>query len=352
MPVILIDPCKDERWDAFVEAHPFGWVCHLSAWKRVLESSFPHMRGHYLALVDENGRIQAGLPLFEVRSRLLGNRLVSIPFATLCDPLVKDKSQLRLLLDHAVFLARRLEISKIELKAYAGGSLVDDERLQRYHVFRNHYLSLDRSLQDILSSFHPSAVRQVIKKASRLSLEKKSANELGDIKRFYSLYVSTRKRLGLPPQPYSYFHSLWQFLGPSGHVEFLSAVKKGESAGAIMLFKYKDRVSWEAVGVKDRYRPLGVSHFLVWESIQQAFDEGRAVFDFGRTAIDNQGLVTFKSRWGTQEVDLPQFFLYNGSRPPRPALSGEPTRKLRWFCARLPSPLFVALGKACYRHMG
>ena len=32
-----IDPLKDSRWDGFVAGHPFGWVCHLSGWKKVLE---------------------------------------------------------------------------------------------------------------------------------------------------------------------------------------------------------------------------------------------------------------------------------------------------------------------------
>ena len=36
---ILIDPASDSRWDEFVAAHPYGWICHLAGWKKVLEDT-------------------------------------------------------------------------------------------------------------------------------------------------------------------------------------------------------------------------------------------------------------------------------------------------------------------------
>ena len=61
--VAIIDPDQDPRWDEFVLSHPAGWLCHLSGWKRVLESAFKQMRGHYLVLQERPaGEIRAGLP--------------------------------------------------------------------------------------------------------------------------------------------------------------------------------------------------------------------------------------------------------------------------------------------------
>jgi len=68
----LIDPITDPRWDKFVESHPFGWVCHLSGWKQVLEKSFKHIQGYCFVLVDENDNIKAGLPVYELKSCLAG----------------------------------------------------------------------------------------------------------------------------------------------------------------------------------------------------------------------------------------------------------------------------------------
>ena len=109
MTIKLIDPITDPRWDKFVENHPFGWICHLSGWKQVLEKSFKHMKGYYFALLDNSGNIQAALPIFEVKSWLTGNRLVSIPFATLCDPLISKSEEMAILLEAVLEYSEELK---------------------------------------------------------------------------------------------------------------------------------------------------------------------------------------------------------------------------------------------------
>ena len=43
--------------------------------------------------------VRAALPIYAVESGLMGRRLVSIPFATLCDPLVTDPADMEILGD-------------------------------------------------------------------------------------------------------------------------------------------------------------------------------------------------------------------------------------------------------------
>lgn len=92
-----LSPDEQGEWDAFVSAHPLGLVYHLSAWQRVLESAFGHIRGRVLVLRDADGQIRAGLPIYQVKSWLLKNRTVSVPFATMCDPLVSTREEFDLL---------------------------------------------------------------------------------------------------------------------------------------------------------------------------------------------------------------------------------------------------------------
>ena len=140
----MVDPLNDPRWDAFVEDHPFGWICHLSRWKQVLENAFKHIRGHHLALLDDtNNAISAAFPLFEVRSWLMGNRLVSTPFATLCDPLISSREQMAALLESAIDLSRQLRCSRIEIRTLASSSLIVDNRLGSDCFHKHHYLPLD-----------------------------------------------------------------------------------------------------------------------------------------------------------------------------------------------------------------
>ena len=55
----------------------------------------------------------------------------------------------------------------------------------------------------------------------------------------------------------------------------------------------------------DVYSNLNTNYFGVWEAIKLAHSEGYKIFDFGRTGINNDGLMSFKSRWGAKVVDLP-----------------------------------------------
>jgi len=350
--VILIDPCKDERWDRFVENHPFGWVCHLSGWKKVLENSFPHMKGYYLALIDENGEIQAGLPIYEVRSWLTGNRLVSIPFATLSDPLIKNENELKILLNYTKGLALKLNITNIEIKSFQTSHFFKNTSLNKICLFKNHHLFLNKSLNELLKLFHPSCIRRVILKSVKLPLEKKKVKKFEELEEFYNLYVITRKRVGLPPQPYKFFISLLKYLGFNNHVNFFLARLNGKTLGGIMLFSFKNRVSWDAIGIEDYSKKIGITHYLLWKSIEEAYNDKKEIFDFGRTNINNNGLMIFKNRWGTIVSDLPSFYFTNNIYSMM--ITNEKFRKklVQQICRISPTPILKSIGNLCYKHLG
>jgi len=114
--VSLIDPIQDSDWDRFVEEHPFGWLYHSSDWKKVLESTFPQLTGYYLTLRNKNDDvITSALPLFLVNSRCRRNRFVSIPFTTICDPLVSNFEEMDALLEETFKLSKDFDVKHIEI---------------------------------------------------------------------------------------------------------------------------------------------------------------------------------------------------------------------------------------------
>src|SRR6185436_17971088 len=66
---------KGMEWDTFVRNTPGGSPFHLTAWKRVVETTFGQ-KPHYLMAV-RGGAIEGVLPLFVVRGLLGGRGLVS-----------------------------------------------------------------------------------------------------------------------------------------------------------------------------------------------------------------------------------------------------------------------------------
>lgn len=349
--VTVIDPMQDGRWDRFVESHAFGWLCHLSGWKRVLETSFPHLHGHYFALVQD-GEIRAALPVYEVRSRLIGRRLVSIPFATLSDPLVATSDDMAALLDAAIDLSKRIGIGAIEIRTLLAPGFVLDERLGVSRLFKHHFLGLDNPLEEISRKFHRSCVRQRIARAKAGGIEVTGGETERDLREFYRLYLMSRKRLGLPPQPYHFLQSLWQTFYPEKRIGLLMAKKDGQPVAGLMLFKFRERVSAEFAAYDESFLNFSPLHALFWEAIQDARREEYKIFDFGRTSPDNGSLMDFKNRWGTTVIDLPHYYY------PR-MLCGRDAAKydsfsyrfVREICKTAPEPVRVGLGKFLYQHM-
>jgi hypothetical protein len=351
--VSTIDPSQDERWDAFVEAHPYGWICHTSAWKEVLEDSYKHIKPKYLVLTDQkNGNIRAALPLCQVKSRITGNRLISLPFATLCDPLIDSEDEFKALFDVSIGLKDDLGCRYIEVRAFKSADSIGDSRLCLVRNYKHHSLALDREPQELMKRFHRTCIRQRIQRAEKSKLKVHEGESETDLKEFYRIYLKTRRRLRLPPQPYRFISSLWQKLYPLGFLTLLLAQHDGRAIGGIILFKYKERVSAEYAAMDDDFFNLSPNHLLFWIAIKKAQEEGYRVFDFGRTDPNNQGLMDFKSRWGTKTIDLIQAFSPISAAQQIGAHGAVSQKILGALCEKAPDLGYRAIGNFCYRHMG
>ena len=188
----IIDPCIDQRWDEFIYKHPNSWIVHLSGWKKVLENSFPHMKGYYLALTEgTDTQIKAALPLFEVSSWILGKRLISIPFATICDPLVTSQEEMKKLLDETFNLAKKLGASHLEIRTLKSHPLIQEDFFHCSCFYKHHYLLLTNNINNIKKSFHRTNVRQRIQRAEKSDICVKPGNSETDLMEFHDLHKRT-----------------------------------------------------------------------------------------------------------------------------------------------------------------
>ena len=350
----LIDPFQDPRWDRFVLNHPFGWIVHLAGWKRVLESTFSHMTGYYLVVEDgAGGEITAAMPLFEVKSWLKGNRMISIPSTGHCDPLISAPEDMEKLATASIDLSNNLGTSYIEIRSSASAPLIRDSRFSQRSCFVSHYLALDRRPEELFKTFHSSCVRKRIEQALSSTLRLKAGTNESDVKKFYQLYLKLRSRLGLPPQPYKFFQKIWETFYPMNQATLLLAESEGKTIAALMLLKFRDRVSALLLASDMSYRKLHPDHFLYWKAIKLAYNEGYGIFDFGRTSVTEKSLMDFKRRWGTETIDLPHYF-YPKETSNTIAI---PQKSVRYRIARnvfrhTPLPVLKLVGEFCYRHLG
>lgn len=352
--VKIIDPLNDSSWDRFVEKHPLGWIVHLSGWKTLMEKSFPHMKGYYLTVSEPaNGEIQAALPLFKVKSWLTGNRLVSIPFATLCDPLINNGQEMESLFEEALRLSKKLKTSYLEIRTLGTSALIQDKRLGSSPFYKHHYILLDKDPDALKKSFHRTNVRQRIQRALDSNIHIKEATSETDMNTFFELYKKTRRKHGLPAQPYIFFQVLWEIFSPSKQMVLLLAEYNSKVIAGLVLFRYKKRVSAEILGTDEEYLNVSPNHLLFWEAIQSACRDGFKVFDFGRTSPNNESLMTFKNRWGTSVIDLPQFYYPSAATE---TLNDQDTSTkyniITKLCKKSPDFIYREISRFCYKHLG
>jgi len=311
------------------------------------------MKGHYLALVDGENRIKAGLPVFVVNSWLTGTRLVSVPFATLSDPLISSKEEFEILFSEVLRLSDHLKIPRTHIKTLHASKFIEEPRMAIDRFYVSHYFSLNGTPHKLLERFHLTAVRQPIQKLRTTGLKFQTGLDEEDLKAFYLLYDKTRRRLGLPTQPYRFFTALWDTFMPVGRLSLCLAKLEGRLLAGHIYFKFNGRYSMEFEGWDRDFRHLTPNHFLIWEAIKIACLEGYKVFDFGRTSPNEHGLMKFKERWGTKVIELPEYF-----HPGEKAIDYNKKERstsyeiIRQFCRYAPEAIRNPFNEFCYRHLG
>ncbi len=351
-------PDEDTEWDALAGRHPLGLVYHLSAWKNVLEQAFPHIRGRYLVLRDtSDGEIRAGLPVYTVKSWLLGNRMVSVPFASVCDPLVSSVAEFREFLPQIQGAfgqnnCRSLSVRTRKTTQEFAASFGTPESLHKHH-----YLQLDKSPDELFGSFAKSSICQKVKKAIKAGVTVVKANGPESMQTCHAILAQTRRKVSLPPLPLSFFMALERFLAPR-YLKVFLALHQGKPVGCHLILAYKDLWISEYSGNTD-YAIHGVNQVLYWETIKEAHAAGAKAFSFGRTSATNEGLLAYKRRWATIEEDMGIFAVPPAQTNVSSAVqrvmnleAGMPYRALQFVVRRSPGPVCDMIGEFCYRHLG
>lgn len=348
---------QESEWDSFVAGQLWGSLYHTSEWKRVIEQAFPHIRGGFVVLREgAHGEIRAGLPTYRVKSWLLGKRLVSVPFATVCEPLVHSAEEWNLLAPELREQCGRTRSKKVEIRAALRGPDVPAFFVGE-SSFRRHLLPLDQDFAALSLRFEKRSVRQKAEKARRASVVVRERSDVMGMKESHSLLAATRRRLRLPPMPYRFFAALHAHLRAE-HLKIFLAYQGARPVACHIVLIFKDQWLSEYSGSADGALS-GVNQLLYWETIRRACAEGAREFSFGRTSVSNPGLLSYKRRWGTIEEELTDYAWHPNeghatllSERAGPLETSLVYRLCKQAVARAPLPVCKMIGNFCYRHLG
>jgi hypothetical protein len=98
------------------------------------------------------------------------------------------------------------------------------------------------------------------------------------------------------------------------------------------------------------FHSLGGVPFLFWKLVEESKASGAEKIDFGRTDLNNEGLIAFKDRFGTSKKLLTYYRHTKTGRRGVAALSDS--QLVRQFFSLLPTAVSSTVGRLLYRHIG
>jgi hypothetical protein len=303
--ISAIDPLKDTRWGDFVQKHPMSSVYHHSAWFNLINSTFNYLPRCYALIDDETGCLKGVFPFMTSSSVLKRGRLVSLPYATYCDPLLPTERIVETL-EHVVQTLPGAPRVELRLSGDLAGIPND---LEKASLYINHTVDLSGSIDSVFQKLHKSCVQRRIKKAQKCGLTLRFAESEKDIEKIYSLLLKLRKSKGLPPHPYKFFLNMWEILGPQNMLFAPYAVYQNKVVSAAIILKFNTTIYYEYGASDPAYQNLGSNQFLLWEVMKLGHEMGAQAFDLGRSHFENHNLIQFKDRLGGKRTDLTYYYL-------------------------------------------
>lgn len=346
-----IDPLRDRRWDEFVWRHPRASVFHSSAWLQALSRTYGYKPVAYTTS-RAGQELESGMVFCRVESWLTGRRLVSLPFSDHCEPLVEKAEDLKTI---TASLEREFSREKwryIEVRPLQQLEIATSlPHLTIPYTF--HQLDLGPDIDTLFRNCHKNSTQRKIIRAEREGLRYREGRTEELLDNFYTLLANTRKRHHRPPQPRHWFVNLIACFGDA--LKIRVALQCERPVAAVLTIRHKDTLVYKYGGSDSRFNSLGGMHLLLWRSIQEAKSEGLHCFDFGRSEAGQNGLITFKKRWGTTQSDL----IYS-----RYGLSGDvahmfesagaswKARVAKHLLAHMRPSMLSLAGRLLYRHVG
>lgn len=290
--VQLLTPQHAARWDAFVRAHPAATFFHLSAWQTLITRCYGHQTWFYF--VEQDGQIQGVLGLCQIKSRLFGHSLSSLPFCVHGGVLALHDGARALLDEAASSLAGALGVGHLEYRNIAPTGKPGWQVKDLYVTFRK---AISADHEENMNAI-PRKQRAMVRKGIKCGL---AAEIDQDVERFFHIYATSVLRLGTPVFPKKYFALIKELFGEQCEIRII--VKDGLPVAGVMSFYWRDEVLPYYGGSMPIAREVAGNDFMYWNLMEAAVERGCRLFDFGRSKLGT-GAYDFKKNWGFTATPL------------------------------------------------
>lgn len=289
--ITIVDHSNLDQWDDYVNQHSNATIYHLSQWHHLISRVFKH-QCYYIVARNQNSDICGVLPWVNVKSKLFGNNLISMPYFNYGGPLADTNEIATALVKYSLTLAQQQHIEYVQLRDDSDrfSSLLDASTNKV-----NMILQLPET-PELLGKAIGSKRRSQIKRPIREGVSHKFGGlELLDD--YYEVFCLNMRDLGTPVYSKAFFETILKTFADKALLCVVYWQDKPVSTGFLLSHNGRMEIPWAST-VRYANR-ISVNMYLYWQILSYAIEQGYQSFDFGRSTID-AGTYKFKKQWGAE----------------------------------------------------
>jgi len=289
------------RWQSFIAARNDTHATDRAEWRRLFRELYGIPDYSYACVEGET--ILGVAALYHVRSRLLGNRLMTCPFFGYGGLYADREDVRRRLVAEAEACAAKLGVDFIEWRL--------DRPLPPPYQVNDDFLEFDLDLagghDPVWDGRLSSNARQNIRKAAGHALRFSLSDDPAAV---FELLCRTLRAHGTPFHGRRFFSLLAQHLRHD--VRFSEVRDDGRLTAGGVVVRFKDTFSTPYIGSLRKGRERGSNYAQYWGIIEEALKQGIRRLDLGRS-IRGSVHVSFKEKWGARAI--PVHYSYRVLKP-------------------------------------
>ena len=289
-----------EKWDTFVKENN-GTIFQTFKWKKIIEKTTSYQP--YYFFIEEDDKIRAILPSFLIKSKIFGNKLISIPYGDESGPL-GDKDSINLILNE--LNQNQLGLDQIEIHKLE----VENKNFVKPWNYYAFLIDLNKKEEELFKSFDKK-LRNTIKKAEKEKLIIEEVASIKQLKIFYSIYQKNMHELGTPPLTFKFFKNLFVELHPE-NIKVHLIKNDRYVAGSIFLIDNKT-ARWLHGVSHPKFKNLNSITLMIWNFIK-IYNTKLETLDLGSTR-ENSGNFDFKRKFSNNLKDRNWKYLFFKKKP-------------------------------------
>jgi len=292
------------------------------------------------------GAMVGQLPLVWQANRLLGSRLISLPWFDTAGVVADDAAARDGLLAAARAAAARRQVPVVELRqsqAVDGWPLGDTDKA----LLRLRLTADPDELWRGLSAKVRNQVRKGEKSGLTVELSRDSDDALRMVPEFFGIYATNMRDMGSPSHSERFLAKVAESFPEECRLAIVRVEGRAIGGGLTLASGRSLEIPWASSLRK--FGALCVNHVMYWHVLRDACLAGYEWFHFGRSTIDS-GPFHFKKQWGAEAVPL-AWHAWQASAPVGPPRHDRRLRLASRLWQRLPLAVARRLGPHLIRHL-